>query len=83
MKEADQPALSRLERQLGGKVGDSELLDNLKDVNLTIQLLLRTFLQSVLPSMLHSAATAYRVAEEGDDKVATVRVSKYLTVCYG
>ena len=32
--------------------------------------------------MLHSAATAYRVTEEGDGKVAPVPVAKYLTVCY-
>ena len=83
MEEADQPALARLERQLRCKVGHSELLDDLKDVDLAEELLLGTLLQSVLPSMLRSAAQAYGVAEEGYEEVAPVGVSEYLTVCDG
>lgn len=57
VEEAHQPALPWLQGKFTGKVGNSQLFDYFKDINLTVQLLLGILLEPVL-SLTFPAATA-------------------------
>ena len=74
--------LSWLQGDLTGEVADSELLDDLKDVDLAVKLRLGVLLQPIVTLRPFLAAKAPFVAKVSHEKAAPVRIRENLSLGY-
>ena len=80
VKEADELSLSRFEHDLTGKLMHPKPLDDVEDVNLQVELLLRVLLHPVFALHFRSTAEAALAAKVAQSKAATVLVGEELPV---
>ena len=82
VEEAHQPALPRLQSNFTCKVGNSELFDYFKDINLTVQLFLGISLEPVNSLTFFAYTTTPSRPKYVHTEAAPVRVLEYLTINY-